>query len=88
MTVRADSDFDTTNSPVTLVNTIDTSSSSRDKAYDTDDPDAVVGDVDVTVSDSAAAVRLSRSSMTINEGSDAEYTVRLAANPGEGGSET
>ena len=96
VTVRVESDFDTAQTTrVDLVNVIDTSSSSRDKAYDTteDNPtdgntaDAVVADVDVTVSDSAAAVRLSRSSMTINEGSDAEYTVRLAANPGEGGSE-
>ncbi len=97
VTVRADSDFDTANdSPVTLVNMIDTSSSSRDKAYDTtedntadgDTADAVVADVIVTIPGSEAAVRLSRSSVTINEGSDAEYTVRLAANPGEDDSET
>ncbi len=92
VTVRVDSDYFSADPPhptsVTLTNSINTSSSSRDKAYDTDDPDAAVGDVEVTVSASAAAVTLRPSSVTINEGSDAEYTVRLAANPGVDDSET
>ena len=83
VTVRVDSDFDTANSPVTVMNSINDSSSSRDKAYDTDDLDTAVNDVNVTVSGSEPAVRLSRSSVTIDEGKDAKYTVRLATNPGE-----
>ena len=83
VTVRVDSDFDTGQTTfVDLVNAIDTSSSSRDRNYDTEDPDDAVADVRVTISDSEPAVRLSRSSMTIDEGRTAEYTVRLAANPG------
>ena len=83
VTVRVESDFDTgQTTSVDLVNAIDTSSSSRDRNYDTQDPDATVADVSVTISDSEPAVRLSRSSMTIDEGRTAEYTVRLAANPG------
>ena len=69
---------------VPLTTSIDTASSSRDESYDT----AKVADVDVTISASKPAVRLSTSSVTINEGSDAKYTVRLAANPGENASET
>ena len=92
VTVRVDSDYfrDSLDpahpTSVTLMNSINTSSSSRDKAYDTDDPDTAVGDVTVTIynSDIRPAVRLSRSSLTVNEGRSAEYTVRLAANPGEG----
>ena len=82
VTVRVDSDFDINDSPVTLRNAIDTSSSSRDKNYDPEPPADGVEDVSVTISESTAAVRLSRSSMTIDEGRTAEYTVRLAANPG------
>ncbi len=71
---------------VTLTNSINTSSSSRDEAYDT----AEVANVELTISnsDTAPAVRLSTSSVTINEGKDATYTVRLATNPGVGESET
>ncbi len=90
VTVRAGSNFDTTASPVTLVNAINTSSSSRDKAYDTLDPDSpstpdtAVADVSVTVVASTSDVNLSRSSITIDEGKSAEYTVRLRRNPGVG----
>ena len=69
---------------VDVENSINTSSSSRDMAYDS----VTVANVGVTVSDSEPAVRLSTSSVTINEGSNATYTVRLGANPGVGGSET
>ena len=83
VTVRVDSDFQ--GKSVTLTNEIDTSSSSRDKKYapDPDDPDPVVAvdNVIVTISDAAPAVRLSRSSLTIDEGKTAEYTVRLASAP-------
>ena len=79
VTVRVDSDAQ--QGSVTLTNAIDTSSSSRDKNYDTNDPDKAVDDVDVTISDAAPAVRLSRSSLTIDEGKTAEYTVRLASAP-------
>ena len=89
VTVRPESDFDTANPTVILKNAIDISSSSRDQSYGTDESDAdtVVADVTVTVSASEPAVRLSRSSVTIDEGKDAKYTVRLAANPGEDASE-
>ena len=89
VTVRPESDFDPANPPVTLTNAIDISLSSRDESYGTDETnaDTVVADVEVTVSASGPAVRLSTSSVTINEGRDAKYTVRLAANPGEGASE-
>ena len=84
VTVRADADFDIgSDSPVTIMNAIDTSSSSRDEAYDTNDPDNAVADVEVTVFPSTSAVSLSTSSVTIDEGRDAEYTVRLRATPGE-----
>ena len=93
VTVRVDSDYftDPPRDPahptaVTLTNSINTSSTSRDKGYDT----AEVGNVEVTVSnsDTAPAVRLSRSSVTIDEGRNATYTVRLASNPGVGQSRT
>ena len=46
VTVRADANFDTANPPVNcLVNAINTSSTSRDQNYDTEDPDAAVADV-------------------------------------------
>ena len=79
VTVRVDSDFDTSLPPVTLTNAINTSSSSRDKNYDPEAPADGVDDVSVTISDSTSAVRLSRSSLTVDEGRDAEYTVRLAS---------
>ena len=90
VTVRVGSNFAIANSPVTLVNTINTSSSSRDKAYDTLDPgspstpDTAVADVSVTVSELASDVILSRRSMTIDEGKMAEYTVRLRREPDSG----
>ena len=79
VTVRVDSDAPTGN--VTLTNAVNTSSSSRDKSYDTDDPDAAVADVTVEISAPQPGVRLSPSSMTIDEGASRTYTVRLATDP-------
>ncbi|MDE2925385.1 MAG: fibronectin type III domain-containing protein [Acidobacteriota bacterium] len=78
VTVLVDSDFDNSATPsVALANAIDTSSSSSDAGYDGETVDPVT----VTVSDSMPGVRLSRTSMTINEGGTATYTVRLASAP-------
>ena len=77
VTVRVDSDAQI-GSVVTLTNEVSEASSSRDMGYDGED----VGDVTVTISERTSNVRLSRSSMTIDEGKTAEYTVRLARDPG------
>ncbi len=79
VTVRVNSDAQ--RGDVILTNAVDTSSSSRDKSYDTDDPDGAVADVTVTISDAQPGVRLSPSSMTIDEGASRTYTVRLASDP-------
>ena len=81
VTVRVNSTAQTRS--VTLTTSIDIDSSSRDESYDGE----TVPAVSVTISDSEPAVRLSTSSVTVNEGKDAKYTVRLAANPGENASE-
>ena len=88
VTVRVNSNAQTGN--VTLTNSIDKSSSSRDKGYAPMIPTraVAVANVGVTISDSEPAVRLSPSSVTINEGGDAKYTVRLATNPGVGATHT
>ena len=84
VTVRVNSNA--AEATVTLTNEIDDSSSSRDKSYDTPggaaDVDATVADVTVTIPASQPAVRLSRSSLTVDEGKTAAYTVRLARDPG------
>ena len=79
VTVVVGSNFDNTSTPTVRLENAITASGSRDMNYDNVD----VADVVVTISDPATGVRLSRSSLTIDEGGDAEYTVRLAANPGE-----
>ena len=76
VTVRVESDAQPT-SGIILTNAIDMTSSSRDKSYDTEDP----ADVTVDISVPTSAVRLSRSSLTVDEGRTAEYTVRLASDP-------
>ena len=76
VTVRVDSDAPTVT--VDLTNEVSDASSSRDMGYDGED----VAVVRVTISERTSDVRLSRSSMTIDEGKAAEYTVRLARNPG------
>ena len=60
-----------------MTHTVDDSSSSRDKAYD----GVTIAPVGVTVSGTQPGVRLSPSSLTINEGATRTYTVRLAADP-------
>ena len=75
VTVRVDSDAPT--GDVTLTNEVSEASSSRDMGYDGEDVD----DVTVTISERTSDVRLSRSSMTIDEGKMAEYTVRLRREP-------
>ena len=88
VTVRVPSNA--TAGDVDLETAIDKSSSSRDKGYDfnhasdTETNSFLVTNVTATVAASTSAVKLSRSSMTIDEGGTAKYTVRLAANPGEG----
>ena len=83
VTVRVDTNAPTGN--VTLTNAVNTSSSSRDKSYDggpdPDDHDEAVADVSVTISPPQPGVRLSSSSMTIDEGASRTYTVRLATDP-------
>ena len=86
VTVRVDSDAE--EGSVTLMTAVDTSSSSRDKSYDTggpttNSPDEAVADVAVTISLAKPGVRLSPSSMTIDEGASRTYTVRLATDPME-----
>ena len=76
VTVRVDSDADT--GDVTLTNEVSDASSSRDMGYDGEE----VEDVTVTISERTSNVRLSRSSMTIDEGKTEEYDVRLARDPG------
>ena len=76
VTVRVDSDA--LPGSVTLTNAVSDASSSRDMGYDGED----VEDVTVTISERTSDVILSRSSMTIDEGKMAEYTVRLRRNPG------
>ena len=78
VTVRVDSDAQTGN--VSLTNAVSDASSSRDMGYDSED----VADVSVDIVERTSNVRLSRSSITIDEGKTAEYTVRLASNPGVG----
>ena len=68
-----------TTGDVTLTHAVDASSSSRDTGYD----DVTVGSVTVTVAEAQLGVRLSRSSLSVDEGATATYTVRLASNPGE-----
>ena len=88
VTVRVGSGYFSADPPhptsVTLTNAIDTSSSSRDKNYDPEPGTDGVEDVEVTISERTSDVRLSRGSMTIDEGKTAEYTVRLRQNPGVG----
>ena len=76
VTVRVASDAET--GPVILTNEVSDASSSRDMGYDGEDVDVVT----VTISERTSDVRLSRSSMTIDEGKPEEYTVRLARDPG------
>ena len=76
VTVRVDSDAQTGN--VSLTNAVSDASSSRDMGYDSEE----VVDVSVDIVERTSNVRLSRSSITIDEGKTAEYTVRLASNPG------
>ena len=76
VTVRVDSDAPT--GSVDLTNEVSDASSSRDMGYDDED----VANVTVTISERTSNVSLSRSSMTIDEGKEEEYTVRLARNPG------
>ena len=76
VTVRVDSDAPT--GRVTLTNAVSDASSSRDTEYDGEDVDIVTVDIVERTSD----VRLNRSSIDIDEGKTAEYTVRLARDPG------
>ena len=76
VTVHVDSDAPT--GSVELTNEVSDASSSRDMGYDDEDVD----NVNVTISERTSNVSLSRSSMTIDEGKAAEYTVRLARDPG------
>ena len=74
VTVRTNSEA---SGSVNMTHTVDDSSSSRDKAYD----GVTIAPVSVTVSGTQPGVRLSPSSLTINEGATRTYTVRLAADP-------
>ena len=86
VTVRVDSDAQT--GTVTLTNAVDTTLSNRDKSYDggAGDPDSDAGEgvdnVTITISAPTSGVRLSRNSMTVDEGGSETYTVRLVADPG------
>ncbi len=71
VTVRVSS---STTASATLTTAV-AASGSRDESYDNAD----VTDVEVTISTTRPVVRLSRSSLTVDEGSDAKYTVRLAS---------
>ena len=68
---------------VTVNLSVDESSSNRDDNYNAAELSSAT--VSVTISDAlpAVGITLSRSSMTVEEGSDAEYTVRLNRNPEE-----
>ena len=75
-TVTVRTDLDATGT-VTVTHMVDDSSSSRDKSYDT----VTVANVDVAISGAQPGVRLSPSSVSIDEGATRTYTVRLATSP-------
>ena len=77
VTVRTDSDA--ARSDATVQHEVETTSSSRDDSYD----EEAVGDVTVTVADRQPGIRLSPSSLSVDEGASRTYTVRLASEPGE-----
>ena len=74
VTVRTDSDA---MGSATVQHMVETTSSSRDKSYD----DENVANVSVTIRDSQPGIRLSPSSVSIDEGASRTYTVRLASAP-------
>ena len=74
VTVRADSDA---TGSVTVQHAVEITSSSRDKGYD----ELNVADVVVTVSGAQPGIRLSPSSLNVDEGASRTYTVRLASAP-------
>ncbi len=74
VTVRTQSDA---SGSVDVTHTVDDSSSSRDQAYD----GVTIQSVNVSVSSAPTGVRLSPSSLSINEGATRTYTVRLAGDP-------
>ena len=74
VTVRTDSDA---MGSATVQHMVETTSSSRDKSYD----DENVADVEVAIEGSQPGIRLSPSSVSIDEGASRTYTVRLASAP-------
>ena len=74
VTVRTESDA---TGSATVQHAVETTSSSRDKSYD----GATVANVSVTIEDSQPGIRLSPSSVSIDEGASRTYTVRLASAP-------
>ena len=74
VTVRADSDA---TGSVTVEHAVEMTSSSRDEEYD----EVTVAGVNVTVSPAQPGIRLSPSSLSVDEGASRTYTVRLASAP-------
>ena len=76
VTVRTDSDA---MGSATVQHAVETTSSSRDKSYDR--ATVANANVSVTIEDSQPGIRLSPSSVNIDEGAARTYTVRLATSP-------